>query len=181
MLPHGHGTLDVDSALGDVARIYRNITGRDLPRNGAAAAPIPPEQDAQAVARTALEQLARQLEAVGPQLINNQIPVGAAAVDCWENGDWIHLYVDLPSVPASEVQLFLEGGMLVVRAHRKREVPGSARPTALERPAGLVERRIVLPPGIDSRQIQAELRDGVLHVKLRRQESTQEGQRIPVR
>jgi len=183
MHPHGNGTLDVDAALGDVARIYRSITGRDLPRNHAPVAPIPPEHDARAVARNALEQLAGQLQYQAPQLVPNQhlVPAGPAAVDCWENGAWLHFYVDLPAVRPEAVQLLLEQNTLLVRAHREREMPEAARPAALERPAGLIERRIVLPPGIDSGQIHAELRDGVLHVKLRRLEQPAEAQRIPVR
>src|SRR5690606_5138533 len=144
MHPHGNGTLDVDAALGDVARIYRSITGRDLPRNHAPVAPIPPEHDARAVARNALEQLAGQLQYQAPQLVPNQhlVPAGPAAVDCWENGAWLHFYVDLPAVRPEAVQLLLEQNTLLVRAHREREMPEAARPAALERPAGLIERRI---------------------------------------
>ena len=71
--------------------------------------------------------------------------------------------------------------MRLLRAHRQREVPDYAPPTALERPAGLIERRVLLPAGIDSNQIQAELRDGVLHLKVRRLDRQAESKRIPVR
>jgi HSP20 family molecular chaperone IbpA len=183
MHPHGNLTLDVDAALGDVARIYRSITGRDLPRDGQPVAPIPPERDARAAAEDALEQLAGQLQMQAPQLAANhhQQPVVGTAMDCWENGAWLHFFVDLPAVKAEAVQLLLEGGVLVLRAHRQREVPDSARPTALERPAGVIERRVLLPAGIDPEQIQAELRDGVLHLKVRRLDRQAEPRRIPVR
>ena len=183
MHPHGNGTLDVDAALSDVARIYRSITGRDLPRNGTPVAPIPPERAARGVAQDALEQLARQLQVHAPHAAFNHHlqPVAGAAVDCWENGSWLHFYVDLPAVRPDGVQVLLEGETLVIRAQRHREMPENARPAALERPAGLIERRVLLPPGIDANRIDAELRDGVLRVKLRRLEKQAESQRIPVR
>jgi len=182
MHPHANGTLDVDAALSDVARIYRSITGRDLPRNGTPVAPIPPERDARDVAQDALEQLARQLQFHAPIAPPNRHlqPIAGAAVDCWEGTRELHFYVDLPGVRPDAVQVHFEGQTLLVRATRQREAPEGSRPAALERPAGLIERRVVLPPGIDPNRIDAELRDGVLHVKLRRLERT-ESQRIPVR
>ncbi|WP_373047804.1 Hsp20/alpha crystallin family protein [Vulgatibacter sp.] len=179
MHPLGNGTLNVDAALSDVARIYRSITGRDLPRNGRPVAPIPPEREPRRVAEDALEQLAKMLHRDGHQAVFPQqpAPAAAAAVDCWEAGGTLHLYVDLPAVRRESIQLLLEGAVLVVRAHRHRELPEGARPTALERPVGPIERRVALPPGIETNSVEASLHDGVLHVQLRRREGVSEGHR----
>ena len=177
MHPHANGTLNVDAALSDVARIYRSITGKDLPRNGTPVAPIPPEREPKRVAEDALEQLARMLHRHAPAIAASRAapphaaPVTGTPVDCWENGDALFLQIDLPGVRREALQVRLEGNVLVVRAQRDREPPEGARPTALERRVGVLERRVAMPAGVDPSHIDAELRDGVLHVTLRRRDT----------
>jgi HSP20 family protein len=190
MHPHGNGTLNVDAALSDVARIYRSITGKDLPRNGTPVAPIPPEREPRRVAEDALEQLARLLHrhapagpmaAPVPHPLPVPVPAGGASVDCWESASTLFVQMDLPGVRREAIQVVLEGNVLVVRAQRHRDAPDGARPAALERLAGSIERRVLLPGGIDPAHFDAELRDGVLHVTLRRREGAADGRAIPVR
>lgn len=186
MHPHGNGTLNVDAALSDVARIYRSITGKDLPRNGTPVAPIPPEREPRRVAEDALEQLARLLhrQAPAPQVVAPApppLPISTASVDCWESATTLFVQIDLPGVRREAIQVLLDGNVLLVRAQRSREVPEGARPAALERLTGLVERRVLLPGGIDPAHFDAELRDGVLHVTLRRRDGAADGRAIPVR
>lgn len=188
MFPTSNGTLDVDAALADVARIYRSITGRELPRNDAPVGPIPPEREPHQVAQDALEQLARMLHrnaplaAVAPApALPRQHPATCVAADCWEQGPTIQVLVDLPGVRREAIQLHLENGMLLIRAHRSREVPDGARPAALERPVGTLERRVQLPRGVDASSVEAELRDGVLCVKMRRTDVAAESRSIPIR
>ena len=183
--PHGNGTLNVDAALSDVARIYRSITGKDLPRNTTPVAPIPPEREPRRVAEDALEQLARLLHRHAPGQFMapapQAAPVAGASVDCWESATTLFVQIDLPGVRREAVQVLLDGNVLVVRAQRGRDVPEGARPAALERATGTMERRVLLPGGIDPGRFDAELRDGVLHVTLRRREGTVDSRAIPVR
>jgi HSP20 family protein len=168
MQPHANGMINVDAALSDVARIYRSITGRELPRSPAPVAPIPPERDPRRVAQDALEQLAGLLQRHAPP--GNELPRTMPLVDCWESPDELCLVIDLPGVERSSVQVRLEGGALLVSGRRERHAPEGARPAALERPLGVYERRILLPHGITAEPLSASLSEGVLRLRLSRKQ-----------
>lgn len=168
MHPHANHSIDLDAALSDVARIYRSITGRELPRNHNPVAPIPPEREPRQVAEAALEQLASVLER---QVAGeNRLPPMIPAVDCWETADELAVVVDLPGIDRATLQVEARDGSLWVTGRRERLYPDGARPAALERLLGTFERRILLPGGITAERIDAELRNGVLHLRLSRKE-----------
>jgi len=168
MHPNTNHTIDLDAALTDVARIYRSITGRELPRNQNPVAPIPPEREPRQVAEAALEQLASVLErqAAG----ENRLPPMVPAVDCWETSDELVIVVDLPGIDRSSLRVEAHDGFLSVSGRRERLYPDGARPAALERLLGTYERKILLPRGITAERIDAELRNGVLHLRLSRKQ-----------
>lgn len=178
MQPHANGTIHLDAALSDVARIYRSITGRDLPKPSQPVAPIPPEQDARQVAKDSLEQLAALLTRFAHQ--SNELPRTLPPVDCWEGSEELHVIVDLPGIDRSSLQVRLEGGALVVTGRRENRVPEGSRPAALERPSGIVERRILLPGGIAAEPLQASLANGVLEVRLSKKGGPLQPRSIPV-
>jgi HSP20 family molecular chaperone IbpA len=159
-----NGTLDVDAAMHDVARIYRTITGQELPRNVAVSVPIPPEKDARQVARETLAGLGALVSRVGLQ----PVPPIAPPVDCWESERELTLVADLPGVERDTLRVNLERTAVVVTAERGPRAPDNARPAAVERATGLLARTVMLPPGFAVGRCTAELRDGVLRLVLER-------------
>lgn len=142
MQPHDKGSLNIDAALGDVARIYRSITGQDLPLGNT----------------------------VRAHYLAN-VPVRSIpAVDCWELEKELLIVVDLPGIARDSLQVRIEQGLLHVFARRERGPLESARPAALERPMGTFERTIVLPRNITAEPLGAELVDGTLRIRLSRKE-----------
>jgi HSP20 family protein len=85
--------------------------------------------------------------------------------------DRFEFSLDLPGVAADQVDISLEGQVLLVRGERRAEAQSapsedSERPLAQrrERRLGGFERRFRLPQGIDSAAISAQHRDGVLQI-----------------
>lgn len=178
MQPHPNGAHDVDAALHDVARIYRSLTGHDLPLGNTPNTQIPPGQDPGQVAKEALEQLAFMLQRASraPNGLVRTVPL----VDCWETDGELLIVVDLPGIDRASLHLRIEQGALHVTAQRERGGVEGARAAALERGAGLLERKILLPRGITADPLGAELSDGVLRVRLSRKEGVMASRTIPI-
>lgn len=86
------------------------------------------------------------------------VPVLVPAVDIYENHDDVLLLADLPGAGAESVRLEIEGGVLALSAERSTG--------AL--PAVAWKRSFVVPPALRTEHIAAELKDGVLRIKLPR-------------
>jgi len=84
-----------------------------------------------------------------------QRPTVTPAVDVFENKEELLVFADVPGVEKDDVTVNLEKNQLSLRA--KRTVNGQAFDYA---------RTFVVPQGIDAEQISAELKLGVLALRL---------------
>lgn len=94
-------------------------------------------------------------------------------VDIHEYSDRFELYVDLPGVDPSKVDLTLDGGILTLSGMRtdqassaKGEEPQARR---TERGHGSFHRRFVLPDTVDGEKVNATGKNGVLTVTIPKQ------------
>lgn len=87
-----------------------------------------------------------------------------APLSLWEEEGNFFVDVDLPGVAADAVEITVEKSQLKVAAERKAP-EGERQYQHQERTFGRVERTLVLPESADPDSIEAELKDGVLHVK----------------
>lgn len=98
-------------------------------------------------------------------------------VDIHEYDDRFQIYVDLPGVDPSRVEVTLENGVLTLAGERTIEkTVGSEEPQVrvrTERGAGRFHRRFILPDSIDSENIKAAGRNGVLEITIRKQAKAQ--------
>jgi HSP20 family molecular chaperone IbpA len=83
------------------------------------------------------------------------------SVDVFENADEYLLLVDMPGATADSVVVQVEGGQIALEAQRSMQRAESIR----------YRRQFQLPSTIDPDGISAELRDGVLHVHLKKSET----------
>lgn len=89
------------------------------------------------------------------------------SVDILERDNELTLIADLPGVGKDEVEITYERGLLTVHGRVSRvEKPESATFIAHEYGVGDWRRSFEVGEGIDSKRIEAELRDGVLTVHL---------------
>ena len=110
------------------------------------------------------ERLQRRFFQVGAA----EAPGWEPPVDLYETGDGLTLSVALPGVAASELEVSLESGSVVVRGERAFPVEYQrAIIYRLEIPYGRFERRIVLPAG-QFQLVDRRLADGCLTLDLRR-------------
>jgi HSP20 family protein len=97
---------------------------------------------------------------------------GTYPVDIHEDDAHIYIDADLPGFSKDEVDITLENGVLTIAAERKQEQQeGKKGQTHLrERLVTRVARRFSIPNAVDEQKVQAELRDGVLHLTLNKRE-----------
>lgn len=102
-----------------------------------------------------------------------------ALADLEETDDDFVVTVDLPGVDKGDVDVELEGRRLTVTAERReRERTGILRRRT--RHVGSFRHEVVLPAEVADEDIEAELRNGVLTLRLPKAESSRR-RRIPVR
>ena len=94
------------------------------------------------------------------------------SVDIHEYTDRFELYVDLPGVDPSTVDLTLDGGILTLSGERPqptRKGTEEAQGLRVERGHGQFHRRVVLPDTVDSENVNATGNHGVLTVTIPKQ------------
>ncbi len=94
-------------------------------------------------------------------------------VDVFEDSEGITLKVELPEVDANDVDIQLEGNALTLRGERKLEnaekQEGYHR---VERLYGSFARRFTLPSTVETGNVTAQSRDGVLRIFLPKKAET---------
>jgi HSP20 family protein len=98
----------------------------------------------------------------------NWIPL----VDIHEYADRFELYVDLPGVDPSSVDLTLDNGVLTLSGQRlqpSRKDSEEAQGRRVERGHGQFHRRFVLPDTVDGERVNATGSHGVLTVTIPKQ------------
>jgi HSP20 family protein len=104
----------------------------------------------------------------------------APSVDALETDDAYVLTCDLPGVRASDLEAKVSGNHLVVSGERAQAQVGQTDTYCFaERAYGPFERIFELPEEVDADHIQADLKDGVLTVRLPKIVETPR-RRIPV-
>jgi HSP20 family protein len=92
-------------------------------------------------------------------------------IDVIETGDEYHIRADMPGVGKDALSITLEGGELTLKGTRRAEpLAESGHYVLAERPYGTFTRTFVMPDWADASGIQAELKGGVLTVKVRKAE-----------
>lgn len=100
---------------------------------------------------------------------NRQLPTVAPFVDILENEDEILLYADMPGVSRDDVTVNIENGRLALSGVRKMTTAGVASWEEF----GEVEfrRTFSVPQSISIGKVNAELKEGVLRLRLPKSES----------
>lgn len=99
-------------------------------------------------------------------------PTGwSPAIDVFETAEEIVLIAELPGVDPASIDLSLTGNVLSLRGVKVADdIPGSLRPFR-ERQFGAFHRQLTLSEDVNFDAAQAEARNGVLRVRLPKQEA----------
>lgn len=159
--------MDIDSAINDVERLYRSVTGGMEPSVKHRGVIIPPEKDPQQFIN---EQVGRLNDLLG-QSATPPMPTWAPAVDVWETEEEYIVRADLPGVTRQSLRSRMAGQEFIIEGTREPGMAETSSPSVVrrwgEQAQGRFERRIVLPPdGTGGKQLKGRLQGGVLEVRV---------------
>ena len=83
----------------------------------------------------------------------------------------LHVYAMLPGVDAAQLEISLHDGVLTIGGQRDTKLPAQGA-YLQERFSGKFSRSITLPEGIDGEKVEANYRNGVLHIRIARREES---------
>ncbi len=93
------------------------------------------------------------------------------ALDMWETESEIVYALDLPGIPEERISVELDDGALTISAERERtQEESDERFYRFERRYGTFSRTVGLPQGVDEGDVQADYKNGVLEVHVRKPE-----------
>jgi len=88
----------------------------------------------------------------------------------------VEVYAFAPGLAPESIEVQLDRNLLTIAGERKPNLPADDRKTAVhinERFDGAFRRVVSLPQDVDPNGVSADYRDGVLHVTVKRLESSQ--------
>jgi HSP20 family protein len=87
-------------------------------------------------------------------------------VDAERDGDFFHVYFDLPGVDPETIDVTVERNVLSVRAQRQRPRRDGVESVIAERPMGVFSRQLFLGDTLDTDKLEADYDSGVLHLRI---------------
>jgi HSP20 family protein len=96
----------------------------------------------------------------------------AAPMSVWSDGNAVYVEVDVPGIARDNLDVSLENGQLTIRGQRKAS-ERNAENHHEERFFGEFERHVALSDAVDPDSIEAQLRDGVLQIKVSKKTAAQ--------
>ena len=89
-----------------------------------------------------------------------------APVDIYEDSEGITVEADMPGVSRDRLHVRVEAGHLLVEGHLQFELPEKAEALYADVRSTVYRRSFVLGRELDTEKIQANLKDGVLKVRI---------------
>lgn len=92
-------------------------------------------------------------------------------INLWEDGDSVQVEAELPGFRLEDLDITVTGqNQLSIKGERKLEGPQKGVQHRRERFVGSFTRTLTLPVAIDAAQVDARLENGVLRIRLAKQE-----------
>lgn len=89
-----------------------------------------------------------------------------APIDAYRRGNDVWVHVDLPGVAAESIELTVERNVLTISAERTLQRQEGDQVYLAERKRGTMRRQIHLGDGLDGANLEADLHDGVLTLRI---------------
>lgn len=176
-------TESLDTAIDQVERLYASITGHAAPDVGDKPySVIPPERMPEEHVQEQVERLIQTLSRF-PSTPATE-PEWKPAMTLWEGRDEYCIDFDLPGVERESARVTVSQGVLELTG--SRPVPSTDGDASLtlryaERPFGKFRRAVALPTGVRIEQLKAEMRDGVLEVRIPKNIEVAEGTTLTIK
>jgi len=172
----------IDSAIDQVERLFRSVTGHDAPPVGEQPyATIPPEKNPEDHIQQQIDRLVEKLaEVSGNPAVGG---LWKPSISLWEGKKEVLITVDLPGVARESVQVKAGQGILEISGSRQNRPAQDGERFELkyvENPSGKFKRTIPLPLGAITDGLQAQLRNGVLELRIPRDPGVTDAKTIHV-
>ncbi len=103
---------------------------------------------------------------------SSAVSTAVPAIDAVETADGYVLKMDVPGVPAGDLEISVEGDTVYVAGERKAESEEKKdNYVRRERSLGKFSRTVTLPYQIDNGKVEAKVKDGVLTLTLPKREA----------
>ena len=100
----------------------------------------------------------------------NQQPALVPPVDVVEDAEGLTLYADLPGVPKERLDVHIDGEVLSIEGEMGLEMPKGMEATHVEVSLPRYRRVFTLSRELDPNRMSAELKNGVLKVRIQKAE-----------
>jgi HSP20 family protein len=101
------------------------------------------------------------------------------AVSLEEDADALRITAEVPGVPLEALTVEVKGDRLTIAGERKASDTAAERYHRRERRTGAFSRVVTLPARVDAAKIEASLKDGILRIRLPKEEAAK-ARRVPV-
>lgn len=165
------GTTQIEETIARIEQLYQSLTGRAVPRGEAAYAPIPAEKDPAEHVEKQLNQLLTLLGELGGDVRPLPHTSWTPSMSVWESHTEIRLCLDLAGVPRENVQVVAQGKILTVSGSRPAPRSEDFRLHSSEAPIGPFRRTVYVPGGMRETEPRAEMKDGVLEIRIQKESS----------
>jgi len=171
----------IDNTIGQVERLYRSVTGREAPPiQEQPYAVIPPEKAPEEHVQEQVDRLVETLiEFSGQSALAGWKP----PISVWEGKGEVVITVDLPGVTRDGVHVSITRGMLDISGARPARGSQDGSQVELrynEHIYGKFRRLIPLPLGLATDRLQAQMRSGVLEIRVPRTGGAPDVKSVPV-
>ena len=164
------GTADVEETIGRMEQLYQTLTGTSLPRTEVPYSPIPAEKDPAEHVEKQLNRLLTLLGDLGGDVRPVPLTSWTPPMSVWESHTQIRICVDLPGVPRDQVQVVAQGKLLTISGQRAIPRNDDFRLHSSEAPLGPFRRTVYIPGGMRG-EPSAEMKDGLLEVRIQKESS----------
>jgi len=89
----------------------------------------------------------------------------------YDAGDYIQLTMEVPGIQKEDLHIKLQGNYLEIKGERKMHAPEGYSAHRVERGAESFTRSFTLPMDVDSTRVEAALQDGILTLRMPKQEA----------
>ena len=96
---------------------------------------------------------------------------GYPAVNLYDTGENFELRAEIPGLGKDDINVRIQGNYLEISGTRKSDAPEGYKTHSVERGAASFSRSFTLPADVDSDKAEANLKNGVLTLKLPKAEA----------
>ena len=165
------GITEIEETIGRMEQLYQTLTGRAAPTGETPYAPIPAEKDPAEHVEKRLTELLTLLGELGGEARPVPLTSWTPAMSVWESHTEIKICLELPGVPRDLVQVVAQGKLLTISGNRRAPKSEEFRLHSSEAPIGPFRRTVFIPGGMRENEPRAEMNDGVLEIRIRKEQS----------